>query len=149
MRPIRVPLARATRTPLRLGRRGRRRCPGFEPDTRPACAARLRPQPQSPRLASNVSRVSISQASCGAISVRFSDEPEGVLETSGGGIEVEFHQEAGASLDAKTSGGRVEVEHGILVRGDLDPDHVVGDINGGGRALLLRTSGGDIRIRER
>jgi hypothetical protein len=85
----------------------------------------------------------------GAISVRFSDEPEGVLETSGGGIEVEFHQDAGASLDAKTSGGRVEVEHGILTRGDLDPGHVVGDINGGGRALRLRASGGDIRIRER
>jgi DUF4097 and DUF4098 domain-containing protein YvlB len=85
----------------------------------------------------------------GEISVRFSDAPEGVLETSGGDIEVEFHEDAGVSLDAKTSGGRVEVEHGILLRGDLEPGHVVGDINGGGRELRLRTSGGDILIRER
>jgi hypothetical protein len=89
------------------------------------------------------------RTSGGAISVRFSDEPEGVLETSGGGIEVEFHRDAGVSLDAKTSGGRVKIEHGIVVRGDLEPGHVVGDINGGGPELLLRTSGGDIRIRER
>jgi hypothetical protein len=85
----------------------------------------------------------------GEISVRFTDAPEGVLETSGGGIEVEFPEDVGASLDAKTSGGRVEVEHGVRVRGGVDPQHVVGEVNGGGRTLRLRTSGGDIRVRIR
>ena len=90
-----------------------------------------------------------AHTSGGPIEVRFTDEPAGSIETSGGDIEVEFGSDAGASLDAKTSGGRVEVEHGVLTRGELDPGHVVGDINGGGGELLLRTSGGDIRIRER
>jgi hypothetical protein len=85
----------------------------------------------------------------GEIAVRFTDAPEGVLETSGGGIEVDFPEDVGASLDAKTSGGRVEVEHGVEVRGSRDPQHVVGEINGGGRTLRLRTSGGDIRVRIR
>ena len=85
----------------------------------------------------------------GEISVRFTDAPAGVLETSGGGIEVEFPEDVGASLDAKTSGGRVDVEHGIRVQGSQDPHRVVGDVNGGGRTLLLRTSGGDIRVRIR
>ena len=85
----------------------------------------------------------------GEISVRFTDAPGGVLETSGGGIKVVFPEDVGASLDAKTSGGRVDVEHGIRVQGSQDPHHVVGDVNGGGRTLLLRTSGGDIRVRIR
>jgi DUF4097 and DUF4098 domain-containing protein YvlB len=85
----------------------------------------------------------------GEISVRFTDAPEGVLETSGGGLEVEFPEDVGANLDAKTSGGRVDVEHSIRVRGGQDPQHVVGEVNGGGRTLLLRTSGGDIRVRIR
>ena len=85
----------------------------------------------------------------GEISVRFTDAPEGVLETSGGGIEVEFPEDVGADLDAKVSGGRVEVEHGILVQGSQDPQHVVGKVNGGGRRLRLRTSGGNIRVRVR
>ena len=90
-----------------------------------------------------------AHTSGGEIAVRFTDAPEGVLETSGGGIEVDFPEDVGASLDAKTSGGRVEVEHGVEVRGGLDPQHVVGEINGGGRTLRLRTSGGDIRVRIR
>ncbi len=85
----------------------------------------------------------------GGISVRFTDDPEGQLETSGGSIEVEFPEDAGVDLDAQTSGGRVEVEHGILVRGSLDRSHVVGKINGGGRTLQLRTSGGSIQVRAR
>ncbi len=52
-------------------------------------------------------------------------------------------------LDARTSGGRVEVEHGIAVRGRLERSRVVGKINGGGRTLQLRTSGGSIQVRAR
>ncbi len=89
------------------------------------------------------------RTSGGGIDVRFTEAPAGHLETSGGSIEVEFPTDAGTELDAKTSGGKVEVEHGISLRGALDPGHVRGEINGGGAPLTLRTSGGDIRIRER
>ncbi len=85
----------------------------------------------------------------GGISVRFSGDPEGRVETSGGSIEAEFPEDAGADLDARTSGGRVEIEHGILVRGGMGRSKVVGEINGGGRELRLRTSGGNIRVRAR
>ena len=85
----------------------------------------------------------------GGISVRFTDEPAGQLETSGGGSEVQFPEDAGVDLDARTRGGRVEIEHGITVRGELDPSRVVGTINGGGQTLRLRTSGGSIRVRAR
>ncbi len=85
----------------------------------------------------------------GGISVRFTDDPEGQLETSGGNIEVEFPEDAGVDLDARTSGGGVEVEHEIAVQGLLDRSRVEGKINGGGRTLQLRTSGGSIRVRAR
>ncbi|MEE8507979.1 MAG: DUF4097 family beta strand repeat-containing protein [Myxococcota bacterium] len=85
----------------------------------------------------------------GGISVRFTDDPEGQLETSGGNIEVEFPEDAGVDLDARTSGGGVEVEHEIVVQGRLDRSRVEGKINGGGRTLQLRTSGGSIRVRAR
>lgn len=86
----------------------------------------------------------------GGIDVRFTGTPEGRLETSGGSVEVEFPEDAAVDLDARTSGGRVEVEHGIEVfRGRVDPDRIEGKINGGGPLLRLRTSGGNIRVRVR
>ena len=89
------------------------------------------------------------RTSGGGISVRFTDDPEGRLETSSGSIEVEFPEDASVDLDAKTSGGRVEIEHEILVRGTSGRSHIVGQINGGGARLHLRTSGGDVRVRAR
>ncbi len=91
----------------------------------------------------------VLHTSGGGISVRFTDDPEGQVETSGGNIEIEFPEDAGVDLDARTSGGRVEVEHGSAVRGRLERSRVVGKINGGGRTLQLRTSGGSIRVRAR
>jgi len=89
------------------------------------------------------------RTSGGGIDVRFTGGPEGHLETSGGSIEVEFPANAGTEVDARTSGGKVEVEHAITLRGALDSGHIRGEINGGGGRLTLRTSGGNIRIRER
>jgi len=83
----------------------------------------------------------------GNISVSFTGAPAGSLETSGGRIEVRFPETAGANLDAQTSGGRVEVAQRHSLRsGEDDPRHVVGQINGGGAALRLRTSGGNIAV---
>ncbi|MEE9607002.1 MAG: DUF4097 family beta strand repeat-containing protein [Myxococcota bacterium] len=90
-----------------------------------------------------------ARTSGGSISVRFNEAPEGTLETSGGGIQVEFPEDEGVDLDAETSGGRVEVEAGAAVHGRLEPQRVVGELNGGGLRLQLRTSGGNIRIRLR
>lgn len=90
-----------------------------------------------------------ARTSGGSVTVRFSDSPGGHIRTSGGSIEVEFPSQSGINLDARTSGGRVLVDGEILVQGTLDRGHVVGLINGGGDDLELRTSGGNVRVRER
>jgi len=82
----------------------------------------------------------------GSITARFRGAPAGSLETSGGSVEAAFPEDAALDLDARTSGGRVEVEHPILVQGSSGPSQLAGRINGGGPTLRLRTSGGNIRV---
>jgi len=88
-----------------------------------------------------------ARTSGGQITARFSGSPSGSLETSGGGIEVEFSASAGVDLDAETSGGRVDVEHPFTARDQFSNGRVVGQINGGGAPLRLRTSGGSILVK--
>jgi len=83
----------------------------------------------------------------GAIEASFRDEPSGILQTSGGRIEVTFPATASVDLDAETSGGTVSVEHALVGAGEDDRRRVVGKINGGGALLRLRTSGGNIVVR--
>jgi hypothetical protein len=89
------------------------------------------------------------RTSGGSISVRFEGRPEGELETSGGSIEVELPEDVGVQLDARTSGGRVEVDEPLVLRGVIDRGHVKGELFGGGPSLRLHTSGGNIRVRVR
>jgi hypothetical protein len=90
-----------------------------------------------------------ADTSGGAISVRFTEAPSGVLETSGGNIDVEFPEDEGMNLDARTSGGSVQIDEQLTVRGRIEPTRVEAELNEGGDRLRLRTSGGDIRIRVR
>lgn len=90
-----------------------------------------------------------ANTSGGAISVRFTEAPSGVLETSGGDIDVEFPEDEGMDLDARTSGGSVRIDEQLSVRGRVEPTRVEAELNEGGDRLRLRTSGGDIRIRVR
>jgi hypothetical protein len=88
-----------------------------------------------------------AKTSGGGIVASFVDDPAGRLETSGGSIEVTFPEDASADLDAKTSGGRVRVDHEVTFSRPARKHHFVGEINGGGMPLVLRTSGGNIRVR--
>jgi DUF4097 and DUF4098 domain-containing protein YvlB len=90
-----------------------------------------------------------AKTSGGSISVRFTGAPEGELETSGGSIEVELPEDAGVDLDARTSGGRVRVEPELKLRSGGDRGRIIGEINGGGARLRLRTSGGNISVEVR
>jgi len=90
-----------------------------------------------------------ARTSGGAISVRFTEAPSGVLETSGGDIDVEFPEDEGMDLDARTSGGSVRIDEQLAVRGRVEPTRVEAEVGEGGDRLRLRTSGGDIRIRVR
>ncbi len=89
------------------------------------------------------------RSSGGSISVRFSAAPAGDIQTSGGGIELDFPEGAGLRLDAQTSGGGVEFDFPIMLIGRSERSRVKGDVNGGGELVRVRTSGGPIRIQER
>lgn len=90
-----------------------------------------------------------ASTSGGQISARMTRQPEGPcrLETSGGGITLMLADNIRADLDAKTSAGRVTSDFDVLVRGEIRKDRLSGKINGGGPALILDTSAGDIRIK--
>ena len=90
-----------------------------------------------------------AETSGGSIRVRFDDEPGGRLRTSGGSIEVELPEGEGVRLDARTSGGRVEIDPSLSVQGRVEPSKVNAEIGDGGESLRLETSGGDIRIHVR
>ncbi len=72
-----------------------------------------------------------------------------VLSTSGGDVRVRVAPGAGFELDASTSGGDVRAE-GLTItiaKGGVGRSRLVGNVNGGGPRLKLRSSGGDISVR--
>jgi hypothetical protein len=88
-----------------------------------------------------------ARTSGGSISVRFADVAEGDLKTSGGSIEAEFSEDVGLNLEASTSGGRVQIEPDLEIKGSIGRSHISAMINGGGPELRLHTSGGNVRVR--
>jgi DUF4097 and DUF4098 domain-containing protein YvlB len=91
-----------------------------------------------------------AETSGGSISAKFMKNPlkDCVLETSGGGIGVYGPADLHVDLDAETSGGRVSTDFPVTLTGEIDPQHLVAGINGGGPRLILRTSGGGIRVQK-
>ncbi|HYG33570.1 MAG TPA: DUF4097 family beta strand repeat-containing protein [Clostridia bacterium] len=86
----------------------------------------------------------------GSISARFgapiSDEVR--LQTSGGGVTVQVADSSAFDLDAGTSGGRVSSELPVTVVGDISKTRIKGTVNGGGKPVFLRTSGGSIHVKK-
>lgn len=71
------------------------------------------------------------------------------LKTSGGGITLVIPPGMKADLDASTSGGRVRTDVPLTLQGRISKSSVQGKINGGGELITLKTSGGNIEIKER
>jgi len=72
-----------------------------------------------------------------------------VLSTSGGDVKLKLRKDFGFRLDASTSGGEVDAA-GLTItleRGGNRKSRLVGNVNGGGPTLKLRSSGGDIDVR--
>lgn len=69
----------------------------------------------------------------------------GDLSTSGGGVTAAVDPAAALSIDASTSGGGVTSDLALTTR-SFSRNSIRGDLNGGGPALRLRTSGGPIQI---
>jgi len=73
----------------------------------------------------------------------------GSLSSSGGGVEARLDPSVALDLDAETSGGSVDCDLPVTVRGKISSGKLHGELNGGGPVLRLRSSGGGIRIRQR
>jgi hypothetical protein len=72
----------------------------------------------------------------------------GVLETSGGSIEVEVDRSANLEIDASTSGlGSVTTDLPVRVVGKISSSSLRGLLGSGGEMLRLHTTGGSIHIR--
>lgn len=75
-------------------------------------------------------------------------EKEIRLETSGGGITLSVPEKSAFELDAATSGGGVTSELPVEGVGKPRQSSMKGAVNGGGKLVKLRTSGGGIRIKK-
>jgi len=89
-----------------------------------------------------------AHTSGGSIKIKL---PNGVtadskMKTSGGSITAYLAKDVAVDLSAKTSGGRVSSE--FSVDGEIKKRSIRGAINGGGPELVLKTSGGSVRIKE-
>ena len=90
-----------------------------------------------------------ASTSGGSIRARLSRQPAGEsrLSTSGGSVVVELAGGVGVDLDARANGGGVSTDIPITVVGRQERNSLRGSVNGGGPRLVLRTSGGGIRVR--
>ncbi|MCH2191812.1 MAG: DUF4097 domain-containing protein [Gammaproteobacteria bacterium] len=88
------------------------------------------------------------RTSGGSIKVKFSEQitQDSVLSTSGGSIAAYLPTEIKVDIDASTSGGRVRSD--FNVDGTVKKTKIKGEINDGGPLLKLRTSGGNVSIKE-
>ena len=70
------------------------------------------------------------------------------LSTSGGGVTVKVPGNAVFDLDAETFGGGVRCDLPVTVQGKIENGRLKGSVNGGGPAVVLRSSGGPIHIKK-
>lgn len=86
----------------------------------------------------------------GSISARFPGTlPDDVnLETSGGSVTVRLAENSAFTLDASTSAGSVSSDLPVTIVGKIERSRLSGAVNGGGKTLHLRSSGGGIHIRK-
>jgi hypothetical protein len=85
----------------------------------------------------------------GSIQAVLSRQPRGdsKLSTSGGGVTVTLANGLKVDVDAHASGGGVQSDVPVTILGSQGDDSLRGSINGGGPKLVLRSSGGGIRLK--
>lgn len=89
-----------------------------------------------------------AHTSGGSITAKISKQPKGdsKLTTSGGSITAYLAEGISVDLTARTSGGRVKSD--FEVDGEKTKKSIQGAINGGGPKLVLKTSGGSVKIKQ-
>lgn len=91
-----------------------------------------------------------ASTSGGSISAHLSRQPhsDSRLSTSGGGITIHVAPNVALDIDAQTSGGDVASDVPVTLLGKQNDSSLNGKLNGGGPKLVLRSSGGDIRLQK-
>jgi hypothetical protein len=92
------------------------------------------------------------ETSGGNIELEMKGENKGVfLRTSGGNIHANFLENTKAELDCSTSGGSVDLNtsKSSSFSGKIEDEEIRGSLNGGGKEIKLRTSGGNIKINQK
>ena len=86
----------------------------------------------------------------GSVTARISQQPTSDcrLTTSGGTVTVYMVKDIDVTVDARTSGGRVYTDFPVTIRGEISKRSLRAKINDGGPELYLRTSGGNISLKE-
>jgi DUF4097 and DUF4098 domain-containing protein YvlB len=84
----------------------------------------------------------------GSVTASLSRQPQGDsrLETSGGTVAVFLAEAVAVDIDAYTSGGRVTTALPIARQEEFGSAALQAKVNNGGPKLILRTSGGNIRV---
>lgn len=83
----------------------------------------------------------------GNVRVSLRGDVKGVdVETSGGDIDITMKEGVGADIEAETTGGSVDCDFPVTVRGKVRESELHGKVNGGGNAIRANTTGGNIRI---
>lgn len=93
-----------------------------------------------------------AHTSAGSIRARFTAQPHDdcQLTTSGGGIELTLAASLAFDIDAYTGGGQINTQIPVetTVVGPQNHSSLKGKINGGGKALVLKTSAGNIELKK-
>jgi len=92
-----------------------------------------------------------AHTSGGSVKVYLSRQPDSDcrLTTSGGSITIQLSEDMSLDVNAKTAGGRVNTDFPISIKGEISKRSMLGQMNGGGPELYLRTSGGSIYLKKR
>jgi len=91
-----------------------------------------------------------ASTSGGSINAHITRQPKGdcKLSTSGGNVIVYLEKSIKVDLDAQTSAGKVTTDFPVTIKGGWSHSSLTASLNGGGPELYLRTSGGNIELRE-
>ena len=94
----------------------------------------------------------LARTAAGSIHAALSGQPHDdcILTTAGGSIELALAPTLAFDVEARTSGGEVTTELPIVstVVGRHHTEVLQGKLNGGGKALVLKTSAGNVSLRK-
>ncbi|HLJ85201.1 MAG TPA: DUF4097 family beta strand repeat-containing protein [Candidatus Angelobacter sp.] len=88
------------------------------------------------------------RADTGSGDIRAEGEPTGDwrIGAGSGSIDLKIPSQSSFNLDARTSSGRLTVNHPVTSQGSFSHSHVQGKVGSGGALLDVHTGSGDIQI---